>query len=68
MLKNAWNKFINNENLKFDFEGIEDFHCALGTEPSDVHYWLNKDEDFRYQNLTQEESAQEAEEDGSNTI
>jgi hypothetical protein len=57
--KNAWNKFINDENPKFDLEGIEDFHGAFGADPSYVHDWLNKDEvDFRYQNLTEEETAQ----------
>jgi hypothetical protein len=33
-----------------DLEGIEeeDFHETFGADPSDVHDWLNKDEDFGY--------------------
>jgi hypothetical protein len=45
----------------------EDFHGAVVADLSSVHDWLNKDEEaFRYQNLTKEKTAQQAEEDDSN--
>jgi hypothetical protein len=68
MLKNSWNKHISNEELEFEPEDTEeeDFHRAFGAGPSDVPDWLNEvEEDLRYQNLTEEETAQQAEEDGS---
>jgi hypothetical protein len=41
----------------------EDVH---GADPSDVRDWVSKDEgDFEYKNPTEEETAQQAEEDGS---
>jgi hypothetical protein len=44
----------------------EDFHGAFVADLSGVHDWLNKDEeDFRYQNLTKEKIAQQAEENDS---
>lgn len=40
------------------------FSWSFGADQSDVHDWLNKDEeDFGYQNLNEEEIAQQAEED-----
>jgi hypothetical protein len=63
-LKNTWNKLNINEEVEFDLEGREGFHGAFGAVLSDAHDWLSKDEDCKYQNLTEEETAQ-AEEDGS---
>jgi hypothetical protein len=66
-LKNAWNKLTSNEEPESDIEGKEeDSHAAFGADPSDVRDQLNKDkEDFRYQNLTEEEIAQQGEQDHS---
>jgi hypothetical protein len=48
------------------YEYYENFHGAFRADQSDVHNWLNKDEeDFGYQNLNEEETAQQAEEDDS---
>jgi hypothetical protein len=59
-------KLISNEEPELDLEAIEeDFHRAFGADQSDVHDWLNKDEEFGYQNPTEGETAQQAEEGGS---
>jgi hypothetical protein len=66
-LKNTWNKLISNKEPEFDIEGKEDdSHGAFGADPSDVRDQLNKvKDDFKHQNLTKEEIAQQAEEDHS---
>jgi hypothetical protein len=37
-LKNAWNKFISKKQSELDLEGTEEdnFHAALGADPSDL--------------------------------
>jgi hypothetical protein len=64
-LKNTWKKLISNEEPESDLEGTEDdVHGAFGADPSDDRDWINKDEeDFGYQNLTEEETEQQVEED-----
>jgi hypothetical protein len=66
--KNARKRLSITEEPEFDLKGTEKehFHGAFGADLGDFRDWLTEDEeDFRYQNLTEEEIGQEAEDDGS---